>query len=98
MQWRRTMTVAALGLGVAFSAERSRGDDGEVSPPPVPAAQLPGPARTAPDPPQGWMPPLPKTAPVAPAAMASPQVVASPQMMAVPMVASPAPAAPQTIT
>jgi hypothetical protein len=75
--------LAGLGLAAVLSPAYSRGDEGEVSPPPVPAAQMPGPARVAPDPPQGWLPPQTPTA--------------SPQSITVPVAMAPA-TAPQLVT
>src|SRR4051794_24305214 len=85
----RSILAPALGLAAAFIPTLSRGDEGEVSPPPpVPAAQAPGsePTRVAAELPQGWIPPGPQPA----AASASPQSN---------LYAAPAPVAtPQTVT
>jgi hypothetical protein len=86
----RSAFAVALGLAAALSPALSRGDEGDVSPPPLPAAQVPGPARVAPDPPAGWIPPNGPQAPVATA-------TASPQSIAVPYALAPA-QAPQTVT
>src|SRR3954470_15846089 len=86
----RSVFVAAFGLAAALTPAYSRGE-GEVSPPPpVPATQLPGSARVAPDPPAGW---IPANAPQSTEATAT----SSPQSISVPYAAPPA-AVPQTFT
>src|SRR4051812_36950601 len=87
----RSIFVAALGMAVALLPALTRGDEGDVSPPPpVPAAQMPGPAQVAPDPPAGWIPPSgPQVSEASP--------VASPQSFALPYAPATA-AAPQTVT
>src|SRR3954464_10269149 len=86
----RSVFVAAFGLAAALTPAYSRGE-GEVSPPPpVPAAQLPGSARVAPDPPAGWIPP---NAPQSSEAT----VTSSPPSISAPSAAPPA-AAPQMFT